>query len=135
MDIIELTRELGKAIQKDERFLAMQIARQNSDDDEKLQEMIAEFNLKRMAINNEAAKDNRDEEKLQELNAQLREIYNGIMQNQNMTAYNEAKERMDNLLKRINAIIGISAEGGDPEVADLTEEACGGSCSGCSGCH
>ena len=26
MDVIELTRELGKAIQQDERFLAMQIA-------------------------------------------------------------------------------------------------------------
>ena len=30
MDVIELARELGKAIQQDERFLAMQIARQNS---------------------------------------------------------------------------------------------------------
>ena len=50
MDVIELTRELGKAIQQDERFLAMQIARQNSDNDDELQQLIGEFNLKRMAI-------------------------------------------------------------------------------------
>ena len=36
-----------------------------------------------------------------------------------MIAYNEAKELMDNMLKRINAIISISAEGGDPEIADF----------------
>lgn len=50
MDVIELARELGKAIQQDERFLAMQIARQNSDNDDELQQLIGEFNLKRMAI-------------------------------------------------------------------------------------
>ena len=75
MDVIELARELGKAIQQDERFLAMQIARQNSDNDDELQQLIGEFNLKRMAINNEAAKENRDEAKLQQLNSELRETY------------------------------------------------------------
>ena len=122
MDVIELARELGKAIQQDERFLAMQIARQNSDNDDELQQLIGEFNLKRMAINNEAAKENRDEAKLQQLNSELRETYAKVMQNKNMNAYNEAKELMDNMLKRINAIISISAEGGDPEIADLTED-------------
>lgn len=135
MDVIELARELGKAIQKDERYLAAQIARQNSDNDEELQRLIGEFNLKRMAINNEATRENRDEEKLQRLNDELRGVYTQVMQNENMNLYNEAKELMDNMLKRINAIISISAEGGDPELADLTEEACGGSCAGCSGCH
>ena len=135
MDVIELARELGKAIQQDERFLAMQIARQNSDNDDELQQLIGEFNLKRMAINNEAAKENRDEAKLQQLNSELRETYAKVMQNKNMNAYNEAKELMDNMLKRINAIISISAEGGDPEIADLTEDTGGGSCSSCAGCH
>lgn len=135
MDVIELTRELGKAIQQDERYIAMQIARQNSDNDEELQELIGQFNLKRMSINNEAAKDNRDEAKLKQLNDELREIYSKVMQNKNMVAYNEAKELMDNMLKRVNAILSISADGGDPDLADLTEDACGGSCSSCAGCH
>lgn len=135
MDMIALTRELGKAIQQDERYLALQIARQNSDNDEVLQDRIGEFNLKRMAINNEATKDNRDEEKLQALNAELRTAYAEIMRNPNMIAYNQAKDAFDLVLKRINAIISLCAEGEDPETADLTEDACGGSCAGCSGCH
>ena len=46
MDIIELTRELGKAIQADPRYVEMQLARQQSDEDQELQEAIGEFNLK-----------------------------------------------------------------------------------------
>ena len=110
MDMIALTRELGKAIQQDERYLALQIARQNSDNDEVLQDRIGEFNLKRMAINNEATKDNRDEEKLQALNAELRTAYAEIMCNPNMIAYNQAKDAFDLVLKRINAIISLCAE-------------------------
>ena len=54
MDIIEMTRELGRALQNDERYIAMVAARQASDEDQALQEAIGEFNLKRMAISNEA---------------------------------------------------------------------------------
>lgn len=135
MDIITLTRQLGKAIQEDERYLELQVARQNSDADIDLQNAIGEFNLKRMAINNEATKEPRDEEKLQQLNAQLREVYAQIVQNPNMIAYNHAKESMDALLKRVNAILTLSADGEDPETADLQESSCGGSCAGCAGCH
>lgn len=36
MDIIQLTRDLGKEIQKDERYLNMQLAKQNSDEDKEI---------------------------------------------------------------------------------------------------
>ena len=134
MDIIKMARDLGKAIQQDERYLKLQLARQSSDEDEELQNMIGEFNLKRMAINNEAQKDPRDEEKIKTLNEELRHVYAQIMMNANMTAYNVAKEEMDALLQRVNAIISQSSEGEDPETADYSPS-CGGDCSGCSGCH
>ena len=54
MDIIEMTRELGRALQNDERYIAMMSARQASDEDQALQEAIGEFNLKRMAISMDA---------------------------------------------------------------------------------
>lgn len=135
MDMIQLARELGKAIQQDERYLRLQKAKQASDNDQKLQELIGEFNLKRMAINNEASKSERSEEKLQQLNTELRHTYAEIMKNDNMTAYNEAREALDAVMKRVNAIIALSAEGEDPETADLDESSCGGSCSSCAGCH
>ncbi len=134
MDIIELAREIGKKIQSDDMYLKLKIAKQNSDEDKKLQDLIGEFNLKRIAINNEATKDERDEKKLQELNEELRELYSTIMKNENMIAYNIAKQEMDSVLKRVTAIIMQSAEGEDPETTDY-EESCTGSCSSCGGCH
>jgi len=135
MDIISLAREIGKEIQKDQRYLNMQLAQQNSDDDQQLQNMIGEFNLKRMAINNEAQKEEQDQAKMQSLNQELRAVYAQILQNPNMTAYNSAKEEMDALLKRISAIIGQSADGQDPETTDVEESSCGGNCSSCGSCH
>ena len=134
MDIIELAREIGKKIQSDDMYLKLKIAKQNSDEDKKLQDLIGEFILKRIAINNEATKDERDEKKLQELNEELRELYSTIMKNENMIAYNIAKQEMDSVLKRVTAIIMQSAEGEDPETTDY-EESCTGSCSSCGGCH
>ncbi len=134
MTTIELARELGKSLQKEERYLNLQIAQQNSDEDKALQEAIGEFNLKRMAINNEAQKENRDEDKLQALNMELREIYGNIMQNENMTAYNNAKTELDTLVQRAIGIITLCAEGEDPETCEHTPASCGGSCSSCAGC-
>ena len=134
MDIITMARELGKAIQADERYLALQVAKQNSDDDAALQELIGEFNLKRLALSNEANKEDRDEDKLQKLNLELREVYTHVMENDNMAAYNVAREEMDALLRRVNAIINQSAEGEDPETTD-SAESCGGNCASCGGCH
>ena len=133
MDIIALARELGKEIQKDERYLALQVARQNSDEDQELQNLIGEFNLKRMAINNEASKPDRSEEKMKTLNEELRHCYAQVMMNPSMTAYNQAKEGLDALMQRVNAIISLSAEGEDPETADYDPQSCGGNCASCCG--
>lgn len=134
MDIIELSREVGKKIQQEDAYLKLQAAKKNSDDDKELQDFIGEFNLKRMAINNEATKTERDDQKLQQLNNELREVYGKIMGNQNMIAYNEAKQGLDSVIQRVMAIITKSAEGEDPETADYVPE-CSGSCSTCGGCH
>ncbi|NLJ31264.1 MAG: YlbF family regulator [Clostridiales bacterium] len=135
MDMISLAREIGKELQKDERYLNMQTAKKNSDEDTGLQNLIGEFNLKRMAINHEAQSESPDSEKIQALNQELRGVYTQIMQNANMIAYNQAKDELDALLKRVSAIIGQSADGEDPETTDLEESSCGGDCSACGGCH
>ncbi len=135
MDVIQQARELGKAIQKDERYIRLQEITRKSDQDEDLQNAIREFNEKRNAITVEAAKSDRDEEKIRQMNMEIRVMYDDIMRSENMTAYNEARESFDLLMKRVNAIISLCSEGEDPETADLTEEACGGSCATCPGCH
>lgn len=135
MDIIELTRELGKAIQADPRYVEMQLARQQSDEDQELQEAIGEFNLKRMAISNEAAKPDRNDETMQRLNKEFREVYGKIMTNEHMKRYDAAKTEFDALFQRVTGILNLCAEGDNPETCDYDAASCGGDCSSCAGCH
>ncbi len=135
MDMIELARELGRKLQNDERYLAFEAARVASDEDQELQDLIGEFNLKRMAINNEAQKEDRNDEKLQKLNYELREAYTNVMKNENMVKYNETKQALDECVQRVIAIITMCAEGEDPDTADYDPSACTHDCSTCGGCH
>ena len=135
MDIIEMTRELGRALQNDERYIAMMAARQASDEDQALQEAIGEFNLKRMAISNEAQKEERNDETLRRLNEEFRAVYEQIMQNEHMLQYNDAKNEFDALLQQITGIIGLCADGEDLDTCEYDAASCGGNCSSCAGCH
>ena len=135
MDIITLARELGKAIQQEESYKNLMAAQEKADADTELQALIGDFNLKRMAINNEASKKERDQEKLAQLNTEMREAYAKIMSNENMVAYNDAKDEFDVVANRVLAIIQQSAEGADPETADYSQSSCSGSCESCGGCH
>ncbi len=132
MDVIALARELGKALQQEEAYAKWQEAQHTADADAELQQLIGEFNLKRMIINDEAGKADRDQDKLTQANKEMREVYSKIMSNSNMIAYNDAKSAFDVILNRVNAIIQQSAQGADPETADLAD--CTGSCSTCGGC-
>lgn len=51
MDIIEKARELGKLIQQEESYIALQKAQADADADMDLQNLIGDFNMKRMSIN------------------------------------------------------------------------------------
>lgn len=134
MDIIEKARELGKLIQQEESYIALQKAQADADADMELQNLIGDFNMKRMSINNEASKKDKDSDKLALLNSQMREDYSKIMSNKNMIAYNEAKDAFDMVANRVLAIVQQSAEGADPETTDYSTSSCSGSCSTCGGC-
>ncbi len=135
MNVIELTRELGKAIQADERYVAYHAARLANDADEALQTLINEFNLARMQLNAEMSKADKDNDKIQEINNKVRTLYGQIMGNPNMVAYNEAKAQVDEMLDQINNIITACANGADPETTPAVVHNCTGSCSTCGGCH
>ena len=133
MDVIQMTRELGKLIQADERYSAYQNAKDVNDKDEKLQELIGKFNIKRVELNTEMSKDDKDTEKLKALDVDIKNLYGDIMINPSMIAFNNAKTAMVDMLAQINTIITSSANGEDPETCPASS--CTGSCSSCSGCH
>lgn len=136
MTVIDKARELGVMIQQDERYAVYYAAKDANDNDETLQNMINEFNMKRMQLNSEMSKEQRDEAKLVELDKAIKNLYSDIMSNENMDNYNKAKNAMDALLNEINMVITFSANGEDPMTCPTTQEhGCGGSCSTCGGCH
>lgn len=133
--LLDMAKELGHAIQQDERFVRTQMAQAAADEDEALQALIGEFNLKRMAINAEAAKGEaeQDEAKLRTLNEELRAVYARVMANESMDAYNTVKTELDKLTNAIGAILNMAAQGLDPD--EYEEHSCSGNCGSCGGCH
>ena len=133
MDIIEMTRELGKMIQADESYIKMKEAEKSADNDHELQELIKAFNLARLAVNVEMQKAEKDGEKIAKLNKDMQKAYADVMKNQSMTAYNRAKTQFDQLSGRITTIIQNCIAGEDPETTDF-DASCTGSCATCGGC-
>lgn len=134
--LLEMAKDLGYALQEDARYLKTKAAQEAADADEALQQLIGDFNLKRMAINTETAKedDERDNEKLATLNRELRAVYAQIMENAHMQAYNAAKGELDKLTNGMMAILNMAVQGLDPDTYEESE-GCSGNCSSCSGCH
>ena len=71
MDCIDLFKRAAMALQTDSRYLAMDQARKMNDKDEELQNLIGEFNLARMDLNNEIGKPERSDERIAELNQKV----------------------------------------------------------------
>ena len=134
MDIIRMTRELGKELQKDERYIAYMKAKTANDNDEKLQNMIHEFEMKRMEISMVSGKKDKDDSRIDTLNNELQNLYAEIMQNENMVEFSVKRDEMDNLLSQINTIITMCANGEDPHTCEATHS-CSGDCGSCGGCH
>lgn len=134
MDVLTATRNLGKSLQEDARFIEYAKNKLALDKDETIQNLVGEFNIARMNVERIGSEENRDEEKFREANLELRKIYDTIMENETMKAYNESKEKVDKMLSDIVTIVHMCAEGADPETCEAPQ-GCTGSCSSCSGCH
>ena len=113
MDCIDLFKRAAMALQTDPRYVILDQPQAN-DKDEELQNLIGEFNLARMDLNNEIGKNERDDARIAELNEKVNSLYGQIMGNEGMVAYNEAKRECENLVNYIDAIINTAMNGGDP---------------------
>ena len=134
MDCIDLFKRAAMALQTDSRYLALDQARKMNDSDEELQNMIGEFNLARMDLNNEIGKSERNDARIAELNEKVNTLYGQIMNDEGMIAYNEAKRECEAVVNYIDAIINAAMNGGDPMAVQEPSASCTGSCSTCGGC-
>ena len=138
MNVIELTRQLGAAIQKDERYLAFAAAKEANEKDEALNALMGEIQMIQMNYQIEASKETPDSAKMQEFEAEFNAKYEAFMANENMQKYDEARAQVDSMMNYIMQILGLCINGADPatcEPEQQHEHSCDGSCSSCSGCH
>ena len=137
MDIIKLTRELGAAIQQDERYLNFAKAREENEKDAELGELMAQIQMVQMNYQMEASKEETDSAKMQEFEAEFNANYEAFMANENMQKYDEARAQVDAMMNYIMQILGLCVNGADPATCEPEQHdhSCDGSCSSCSGCH
>ena len=133
MDIIEMTRELGKALQNDDRYIAYDLAKRANDNDEELQKHIASFEEMRSQLNTEIIKEDKDTDRIKELDQGIKDVYQKIMSNRNMMVFSAAQKALEALVNNMNQIITLCANGEDPETCEPST-GCTGSCSTCGGC-
>ena len=137
MDVIKLTRELGAAIQQDERYLNFAKARQENENDAELNELMSQIQMVQMNYQMEASKETPDSAKMQEFEAEFNAKYEAFMANENMQKYDEARAEVDSMMNYIMQILGLCVNGADPATCEPEQHdhSCDGSCSSCSGCH
>ncbi len=136
MSIESALRELGKEIQKDERFAALQAAAAANDGDEKLQQQMQEMQLISLKYQQEAEKgEEASQERIAQLQEDYQKLYGEIMEGENMQKYSAAAADMEELAKYISGMIGLFFDGQDAETCQLPEEGCTHDCCTCGGCH
>ena len=86
MDCIDLFKKAAAALQTDPRYLELDAARRENDSDEELQNLIGEFNLARLDLNNESAKAETNAARVAELNQRVNDLYSQIMASEGMVA-------------------------------------------------
>ena len=126
MTVIEKANELGQLIKDCPEMKALTDAEQAQAKDDAAQELIKEFNLKRMNL----ARDIQDGKMTQEeaIKANNQAFEEMVAKSESIKAYVEAKKKFDNLLNGVNNIINLY----------ITGEQAGGcthDCHSCSGCH
>lgn len=137
MSIESALRELGKEIQKDERFVALQVAAKANDADESLQQQMQEMQLISLKYQQEAEKgEEASQDRIKELQDDYQKLYTEIMAGENMQNYSAATSEMEKMAQYISGMIGLFFDGQDAETCELpAQDACTHNCSTCGGCH
>ena len=136
MSLESVLRELGKEIQKDERFAALKAAADANDANENLQKQMQELQLISLKYQQEMQKgEEADGERITELQGEYQSVYNDIMETEEMQAYSAAAAEMEQMAQYISSMIGLFFDGQDPETCEIPPQDCTHDCSTCGGCH
>lgn len=128
MDILEMAKQIGMELKNSEQLKAANDALAAQEADPKAQELIKEYNLRRMQIAQKMQDENISKEEMLSVRSELAAEFNKLMENENIKNYIEAKREIDALVAQVQDIINFYVSGEE-------SGGCSGGCSSCSGCH
>lgn len=136
MSLESALRELGKEIQADPRFEALQKAAKVNDADENLQSQMQEMQLITLKYQQEAEKgEEASQERIAELQQEYQDLYTKVMDGENMKNYSAAAAEMEQMAQYISQMIGLFFDGQDPSTCEIPASDCTHDCCTCGGCH
>lgn len=125
MTIYEKAHELGEMIKESPEMQAMNDAEEAQKNDAKSEELLKEFNLKRMNLVRDMQSGKiKQEEAVIKNNEAFAEM---VKQSETIKTYVETKKAFDNMVQEINQILNVYITGQDSD--------CTHNCSTCGGCH
>ncbi len=135
MDAIAITRQLGAAIQESEEYKVFTAAKEKTEKDAEIQDMMKKIEEIRLAYQTAAMDANPDEKLMEKLDKDFQNVYTALMVTDGMSAYEQARQALDAKMNYIMQILYLCVNGEDPATCEPQEEHdCGGECSHCSGC-
>lgn len=129
MNIMEAATALGRIIKDSETYQRFSAAKSAYESDEKLSELLREYEADRRTLDRASKLDEVDTLLIDTLQARLDEIYTLVSDNQIYIEYIEAQEKVNELMEQVNNQITFAVTGKQP----CSSHGCA-SCSGC-GCH
>lgn len=125
MTIIEKAHELGEMIKESAEMKALKIAEEAQANDDAAQQLIADFNIKRLNLAREIqAQKITEEEAIKKNNEAFSEM---VEKSETIKKYVDAKNEFDKLVNSVNNVINIYIVG--------EQQGCTHDCSTCGGCH
>ena len=126
MEIMEIAKQLGQAIKKDERIARLDEARKAYEGNSEINKLMVEYNVHQTALREEYAKDERDMDAIKAIQTRIETIYNDITTNESFVAFNAAQEAVNAFMNEVNEEITFQITGERPCTHDCST--CGGSC-------
>lgn len=136
--ILEKARELGIALSESDEFINMTRTREAMEADQALMDELNEYNALHESLAQMLALDGDNQSAIQESSRDLERLHESLLANETFMAMLEAQGEFQQLMKRVNSVIGMCI-GADNASDDQNEHeyegGCSGSCAHCSGCH
>ena len=125
MTIIEKAHELGEMIEASEEMKELRLAEAAQAEDDDAQQLVADFNIKRMNLAREIQSGKiTEEEAIKKNNEAFAEM---VAKSESIKNYVDAKEKFDKMVNGVNNVINIYIMG--------KQGGCTHDCSTCGGCH